>query len=597
MKKLTKLLAYGAVGVALVSPVIVLSNISTSERESEEVRRQTFVNNISDRSKIELGKNYYVTSYTLSVRKEDDSTSGRKGSLSRNNTVRVVDASPELGEDYVEIEVVQSWNGFSKLQRGYVSYKHLAPEKLYYQNYDSKYFIIQNVATERMRIYEKQCNDQEVCNHKMVMEAELAVGEKSEETETYVGSYRVTDWVKFYQDGAKHYPSWYDPTYPEVPDAGSSFFSWFKNKRMPNVYIGGKKKKPGVMRGAFGWYTAQVGPNHNYQWTHGTIGWGKDKDKFIKQTKTSKSNIFANPRSSGCSRTNNEAIAYMRHLISRGTPLVKIYAKEALMDQDRRSYRKRSKKWDYILTSRGVRTDGQRADRYEVLGSGIGREEILEKGTYTVDMFPNIVYYTPAKKLWFGMQKIGDSGNAYKVKEKMMRGLFYVDTGLISKDYKHPIYAKQSLFKSKDIGVKRGGFKSEIAPAYMFVKAGNNTNNSSIEDREVKRTSRQSLVKDDATKLAEEAEEERIEAEEDRLEALEDDKKAKAKLEKKAEKARKKKEKKARKAEKKRLKKIAKAEKERLEDLEEAAEKARKKKEKKESDDDKKSWFSWGSDS
>jgi len=467
-----------ALMVAATTLGVACNNQSQPKGENLIVSQAAMSYAVASKGEVEVGSVYYSTTNGLSVRNGASSSSTRKGSLSRNDRVRVVGLGVE-GSDYVQIEVVKTWNQILTSEKYFVSYKYLAAKRIDYKDYDSKYFVIQNLATERMRVYEKSCEENNVCYNKLVMEAEIAIGEDKKETQTYVGSYRVTDWIKFYQDGARHYPSWYDPNFPETPDPGSSFSRWFKKKYMPKVSVTNpktgktKRKKIGSMRGAFGWYTAKVGPNHYSQWTHGTIGWGEDKDKFIKKTKSWLANVFANPRSSGCSRNNNEAIAYLRQLIDVGTPIIKIYAKEALLDQDRVRYNEKSKDWEYILTKNGVRRDGQKSDKYEVLAAGTPSDEFLEEGVYSVDTYPNVVYYTPASELSGQKRKVGDRGNTYAVKNKNMKGLFYVDAGLISADYAHP----------GKIG--KGGFRSELAPEYAKVQEAHNLGNASRIDSEV----------------------------------------------------------------------------------------------------------------
>ncbi len=464
--------------VAATTLGVACNNQSNNSGENLKVSQAAMSYAVASKGEVKVGDVYYSTTNGLSVRGAASTSGARKGALSRNDRVRVVGLGPE-GSSYVQIEIVKTWNQILSSEKLFVSYKYLAAKRIDYRNYDSKYFVIQNIATERMRVYEKNCSESNVCYNKLVMETEIAVGEDKKSTQTYVGSYRITDWIKFYQDGARHYPSWYDSDFPAVPKPDSSFSRWMKRKYMPKVTVTNpktgktKRKKIGSMRGAFGWFTAKVGPNHHSQWTHGTIGWGSDKDKFIKKTKTWLANTFANPRSSGCSRNNNEAIAFLRHLVDVGTPIIKIYAKEALLDKDRVDYTERTNEWEYILTKSGVRRDGQKADKYEVLASGTPADEILEEGTYSVDTYPNIVYYTPESELSGQSRKIGDKGNVYAVKNENMNGTFYVDAGLISSDYKHP---------GK---VGRGGFSNEVAPSYAKVQEGHDLSNASKLDSEV----------------------------------------------------------------------------------------------------------------
>ncbi len=400
-------------------------------------------------SEIEVGKNYYTTT-ALTVRDENGK---RLGTLSRHDKVTVVATGTD---DYVEITFRRmSYQNIATSNKYFVSFKYLLEKIEDYKDFDGKYFVIQNLATERLRVYEKSCDAKNVCLNKMVMESEMAIGEDTKETRSYVGSYRITDWWKFYQDHAAHYPSWYQEDYPMPPEAGSSFLRWFKSKYMPEE--NGKKK--GDMRGAFGWYTAWVGPNHHSQWTHGTVGWGSDKDSLIKATKEYFTNLVANPRSSGCSRMNNEAIAYLRDILPVGTPIIKVYAKEALLDGHRSNYKVKTRPWSYILTKNNAySTKNFSANKDEVESRNIPMSRRLEEGTFVMDAYPTMFNFTEGEDLGSYEAKTKTTGNVYRIEEDKMKGVFYVDAGLLE-DYAHPKHEK----------IGKGGFNNELAPSYMIM--------------------------------------------------------------------------------------------------------------------------------
>ncbi|GEM_PF-412472 len=402
---------------------------------------------------VEVGKNYYTTT-GLIVR---DEGGRRLGLLAKNDKVTVVSLNGLAGkEDYVEITFKRkSYQDIETADKYFVSLRYLLDRIVDYKDFDGKYFVIQNIATERLRVYEKSCNSKDVCVNKMVMESEMAVGEDTEATRTYVGSYRITDWWKFYEDHAAHYPSWYQDGYPMPPEAGSSFLKWFKSKYMPKE--DGERK--GDMRGAFGWYTAYVGPNHNAQWTHGTVGWGSDKDSLIKATKDYFTNLFANPRSSGCSRMNNEAIAYLREILPVGTPIVKVYAKEALLDGNRSEYTSKTKPWNYVLTKNNAySTTNFSADKEKVESRNIPSNRRLEEGTFVMDTYPTMFNFTDGEEIGKTEAKTKTTGNVYRIEEQAMKGVFYVDAGLLE-NYSHPRHEK----------ISKGGFKDEYAPKYMIM--------------------------------------------------------------------------------------------------------------------------------
>jgi hypothetical protein len=191
--------------------------------------------------------------------------------------------------------------------------------------------------------------------------------------------------------------------------------------------------KAAKVRGAFGWYTALVAPNHYAQWTHGTLGWGADKDKYIASTRGFWTNLFMDPRSHGCSRTDNETIAFTRHLIETGAPILKVYAIEGLGDPERTRYTEKTLDWNYIITKNGVRVDGEKSDREQVLGRGTPESQWLEQGTYVADVYPNVEKFKSGRR----GAKAGRNGNVYGLDEKDMQGEFLIDEGRLV-NYAHP---------------------------------------------------------------------------------------------------------------------------------------------------------------
>ncbi|MEQ1876627.1 MAG: L,D-transpeptidase family protein [Bdellovibrionia bacterium] len=439
-----------------VALALALTVVAACAKKSEfvppvDVNSPAMTGNAKDEAKVVTekkadlkdGEVLYVQTDDLYVRAEPSRTAEILGKLKLNDQVRKLGTSA-AGSEFVQVEVVKSKARIKQSVAYYVGFRYLdktpqseedttvAPTKPGQKNDDSL-FVIQNVATEKLRVYQKTCTG-ESCKNKMILETEIVVGEANNDTHTVLGSFRIAKWVKFYQDGAGLYPSWYDPNYPAMPERGKGFGAWRDEKVLPN----GK----GAMRGAFGWYTALVGPNSHNQWTHGTIGWGVDKDKYIRLPRKWYVNLFADPRSHGCTRTDNESIAYLRHLLPVGTPIFKIYTNEALYDSNLKDYPKASKPWNYIMTKNGVRVDGQKADRDEVLKTGTPQNQWLEEGTYQAKQYPET-------------RKLSDR---YKAGKENISGTFYVDVGLLD-GYSHP--------KTLDIGGSK-----EPLPAYLLYKLG-----------------------------------------------------------------------------------------------------------------------------
>ncbi|MBL6990305.1 MAG: L,D-transpeptidase family protein [Bacteriovoracaceae bacterium] len=405
-------------------------------------------NKNSKKESLRTGKTYYVFASRLRVRQEDSTTSTILGVLKMNDKVVVVNPHIGNGNSMVEIKIVKTNSKILDAPKYYTSHKYLAAHKRSAgagQAQVSKYFMIQNIATEKLRVYEKGCDTSD-CPNKLIFEADMAAGEytKSGSTMTILGHFAITSWHKFYQDGKGLYPSWYDPSSPKLPKPGSSLLSWTSKDLLP----GGR----GSVRGAFGWYTAKVGPRSAFQWTHGTMGWGKDKDEFISATRGFFANLFSDPRSHGCSRVSNETIAYIRQLLPVGSTVLKVYAQEA-QGSTAEAYSQNSGSWNYILTTNGVRQDGQKADRADVLEAQTPRSQWLEEGTYVYDRHPDLVRLTGED-----VDKYGTNGNIYGVSKDQMRGVLLVDEGRLV-GYSHPS------------GLKRGGLEDEPFPSFVEAPA------------------------------------------------------------------------------------------------------------------------------
>lgn len=412
---------------------------------------ELLIGSIKSIEKVELSKSYFISSEKLNVRSSDEIADNVLGQLRYNDEVQVINKDG-LRDNFVEIKIISSVNSIKSSESYFVSFLYLNDFKKY-PGQDSQYFIVQNIATETLRVYKRGCVAGS-CPHEMVFEAEVVVGEDSEKdgTKTNLGNYFILKWEKFYQDRKAKYPRWWDDSYPDPPKADSGALKWTRKKYMPN--------KEGDVRGAFGWYAAILGyytsgtkfrRDPNGQWTHGTIGWGSDKKKFIQKTKKFWSNVFSDPRSHGCTRLDNESIAYLQHLLPEGTPVIKIYAKEKYSKEDATEYFPvLEKSWEYILT----KNKSGSIDRKSVIENDVPNERILEEGTYSIDLTPNVINYTPGEELGEFERKRKRSGNVYGIESKYMKGYFNVDTGL-TENYQHPT------------GLKVAGDKRVIVPHFL----------------------------------------------------------------------------------------------------------------------------------
>jgi hypothetical protein len=484
-------------------PMMILSTLSNTVLAQEIVQNQTetTVNPAETTGpaiegsqgpgtdEVDAQKIYFIKPRSVNVRQAPSAKAASMGVLWMNDKVRIVDSATVYEGGFVQIEIVSTTSKITPSEKYFVSKEYLSEKIIDYREFEGKLFAVVNVATETVRVYERQCADNS-CAHKMVMEAEVVVGEDIELSKTekgkgrsILGSFRVTGWTKYYEDAGGHYPSWYKDGYPAVPAPGDSGRGWFDKDVMPKDANG---KTEGSMRGAFGWYAMFLGPEAYGQWTHGTIGWGQDKDKYVARTKKPIVNLVSNPRSSGCTRVTNETIAYLRQMLPTGTPVIKIYAKEALLDSTLAAYTNQSPvNWKYALTKdKQLKADYEEvkaslkiseedmnkffALRNELLTSKDKKRkaeintilsqkpfaQLLEIGEYNIDNKPDVIEYTPGEKMSKFGRKIGKKGNVYGMKTEEMQGTFYVDAGMLE-NYTHPTK------------LETGGFADEITPQWM----------------------------------------------------------------------------------------------------------------------------------
>ena len=277
------------------------------------------------------------------------------------------------------------------------------------QKASGKFFVIQNIATQKLRVYER-C-EAKGCPNKLILETEMVAGEDTPEHRTLLGSFRITEWLKFYEDGAHLFPSYYNPAYPAIPGAGADFSAWISKSLLPN----GR----GLVRGSFGWYTAKIGPDPTEeQWMHGTWGRAADGDKFIRLMQSSPMNHTPNLASHGCTRVENQAIAFMRETLPVDTPVIKVYAMEKFSDKPVAAGAVvPAQPFNWILS------------KSRIDATLPSKETILEQGQFVPNAEPMVVD--------FGKEM----SNLYGVPADQMQGYLIVDEGRLV-DYAHPALLK-----------------------------------------------------------------------------------------------------------------------------------------------------------
>lgn len=427
MLKFKKLLV-GFFVTALISSCSVVDQFVDDNTHTGDTQIEKELGSLKPED-IKAGKTVYVASSRLNLRSEPEAKPDNiVGVLDINDKLEIVNPNLKGEHQFVEVRVLESRSGLTATGTYYTSARHLNDKPAMINNKPvvaNKYFIVTNIATEKVRVYQR-CEPTESCVNKLIFEQDVVNGEDDNGTRTDLGHFRISSWEKFYETPGK-YPAWYKPGYPAVPSPGASMKAWFRDDYMP----GGK----GEMRGAFGWYTMKIAPNHNGQWMHGTAGWGKDKKKYImfkESTMGAITNLFTSIRSHGCTRIDNESIAYLRSLLPVNTTYVKIYAKEVYRDKSRSSYSQQMIQWPYIMTKNGWgKTDlHQLADRDLVLAAGTPNTEWIEEGIFEVDQYPDAVALDRSYRRAKG-------GDLYKLGEEAFRGVFVVDEGTVV-GYKHP---------------------------------------------------------------------------------------------------------------------------------------------------------------
>ena len=377
----------------------------------------------------------YVSSPRLNIRSQPNTDAESiVGTVEMNDILRIMDNKSIGDQKFIAVRIVKSQSLLDKNMTYYTSMNYLNPTAVVVgkENIEAqKIFVVTNIATEKVRVY-KRCEASENCVNKIIFEQDVVVGEDDDGTKTNLGHYRVTNWEKFYETPGL-YPAWYKEGYPSVPGPKSSMSSWFDSSFMPS--------QQGAMRGAFGWYTAKIGPNPSGQWMHGTAGWGQDKQNFILFKNSfvgAITNIFKAIRSHGCTRIDNESIAYLRTIVPVGATYVKIYAQEAYRNE-KIGESKKTGTWSYIMTKK----QNEIAERNSVLKGGTSESAWIEQGTLS--------YLQTATAVAANSK----GSDVYDIGSSSFNGYFIVDEGTVV-DYQHP----------KQLQV--GGYTDQRLPNFML---------------------------------------------------------------------------------------------------------------------------------
>jgi hypothetical protein len=448
-KHLARTLSTLMTGVLAASVLAACSPHSSNVADSNPVNTgamesETEYGSLSNEQAVR-GKVVYVASENLRLRTSPQvSDSNIAGTVNMNDELQLLDSNRIGDQEFIAVRVLKSATPGLQGKTLYTSVKYLSTTTTQAFKGGSssgrkEHFVVVNVATEMIRLYER-CRAPEACKNKMLMEFHGTVGNNSNGKRSDVGVYKATSWTKFYEVKGE-YAGWYRPGYPQLPGVGSRS-GWLSKSASPPGYSG--------PRGAFGWYTVFVGPNNDGQWMHGTTGWGADKSNLVRFQDSFLGgivDIFAALGSHGCTRLSNEAVAYMRSNFAVGETLIKIYAKETLKDPTLQGYpsAKELGHFPYILTTKGYgQNNGQHevASRDVVLADGTPQSEWLEQGTFDYDQTPSAM-----------------SGDHYKLGN--LQGVLNVDEGTLSADYRAP----------RDSKLHFGGYPGEESAIPAFARS------------------------------------------------------------------------------------------------------------------------------
>lgn len=459
--------------------VFLAGTITSAAHASELNAEYTSV----EKSSLRVGQQYYISGDDLNLRSSNSTAPGNVvGKLALNDVVEVANLL-DSATPLVQVKVIKSAVKTDGTPNYFVSKDYLSDKQVPISN-ASKYFVIQNIASEKTRVYER-CTTSPSCPHKMIFETDMVVGRPEEGTPTdpsafttWVGHSKISEWVKFYQDGKAHYPHWYraGQDIKTIPKPISDSFSRLLGTRKWMVRGSDGEQ---TIYGAFGWYAAKVTPaddreGMNYQWMHGAIGWGKDGPLAIQATRTALLNMISNPGSSGCTRLENRAIAYLRSLLPVGTDIYRVYAREGSRDMSRYAgLENYPAQWNYILTTNEAqKSGGLEADADSLIRKAIRIDatNLIERGTFDVDRYPTVTGLN-----YNELPSSGRSGDRYKIDSGLKRdnwntnfqGYYLVDEGRFV-DYRHPSY-QQSKGRVRTSGLT--AFRTSV-PEFLTAPEG-----------------------------------------------------------------------------------------------------------------------------
>lgn len=344
------------------------------------------------------------------------------------------------------------------------------------------YIVVQNVATNTLRVYKPGPTAQSA--NEMIFETPMHLGElEPKKTRAAVlGNFRIERWRKFAQPADGSSDVW-SRVATRAPEAGATAASRLTAPEVgpgaePEDWLGiSQSGRPGLI-GLEGWYSADLVPRFSHsnqidsfsQRLHGTIGWGKDWERFVimPSSRWQKVHQTANlDRHRGSTRVSNPAIALLQTLLLPGTRIIRVYAAEKLSaNYQPLPNGEGVQPFEYLLTSdQEEQTDPHSSlTPYQRLRA-VQSEWIIEKGLYLADVRPDPRGLTTEVGVSRPRTVAFQGADIYGIGTKNLIGYFEVDTGKLI-GYQHPKVLKKApqLMPSTDPFLKNQRIPKELIP-------------------------------------------------------------------------------------------------------------------------------------
>jgi hypothetical protein len=100
---------------------------------------------------------YYISASGIRVREAPVENSRVLGALNLNDQVAIVNPVFSPDDKYFEIKIVKTDAQIYFSEKYFIAQKYLSDKVIDYKIFNAKYFIVLNVASETLRLYERIC--------------------------------------------------------------------------------------------------------------------------------------------------------------------------------------------------------------------------------------------------------------------------------------------------------------------------------------------------------------------------------------------------------------------------------------------------------